>query len=253
MLVTIWLGPVYQSWLGLSKTPTRIVRFFIFHCIRYIEFDCFIVKYIALLAMVKIVPSHPHLVAEYQDTIMKSVNDQDVSIRMRALDLVSAMADSANLESIIQQLLSHLATDAPSSTLPTAAESLSQNASSSKSGSAGLVNPSQTSSYRKVLATQILKMGAQDMYANVSNFEWYISVLVDLAHVANVPVGKLIRDQLVDIAGRVRGARRYVVKLMYGLLVDETLLRNASDEDVEGNSCSEVLWAAAWICGEYCR
>jgi AP-3 complex subunit delta-1 len=49
------------------------------------------VKYIALLAMVKIVPSHPHLVAEHQDTILASVDDQDISIRMRALDLISAM------------------------------------------------------------------------------------------------------------------------------------------------------------------
>lgn len=43
--------------------------------------------------MVKIVPSHPHLVAEYQDTILASVNDEDISIRMRALDLVSAMVN----------------------------------------------------------------------------------------------------------------------------------------------------------------
>ena len=49
-------------------------------------------KYIALLALVKIVPSHPYLVAEYQEVIMSSVNDQDISIRMRALDLISAMA-----------------------------------------------------------------------------------------------------------------------------------------------------------------
>ena len=41
--------------------------------------------------MVKIVPTHPHLVAQHQDTILASVNDQDISIRMRALDLVSAM------------------------------------------------------------------------------------------------------------------------------------------------------------------
>ena len=41
--------------------------------------------------MVKIVPTHPELVAEYQDMILSSVNDEDVSIRMRALDLVSAM------------------------------------------------------------------------------------------------------------------------------------------------------------------
>ena len=41
--------------------------------------------------MVHIVPTHPYLVAEYQDMILSSVDDQDISIRMRALDLVSAM------------------------------------------------------------------------------------------------------------------------------------------------------------------
>lgn len=51
------------------------------------------VKYIALLALVKIVPTHPHLVAEYQEVILASVDDQDMSIRMRALDLVSAMVN----------------------------------------------------------------------------------------------------------------------------------------------------------------
>jgi AP-3 complex subunit delta-1 len=50
-----------------------------------------VVKYIALLAMVRIVPSHPQMVAEYQEDILKSVDDQDVSIRMRALELVSSM------------------------------------------------------------------------------------------------------------------------------------------------------------------
>lgn len=41
--------------------------------------------------MVKIVPSHPHLVVDYQDEILESVDDADVSIRMRALELTSAM------------------------------------------------------------------------------------------------------------------------------------------------------------------
>ena len=49
------------------------------------------VKYIALLAMVKIVPTHPHLVAVHQNVILTSLDDQDLSIRMRALDLVSSM------------------------------------------------------------------------------------------------------------------------------------------------------------------
>ena len=64
---------------------------FLFHKFR-LPTHAHIVKYIALLALVKIVPSHPYLVAEYQEVIMASVNDQDISIRTRALDLISAMA-----------------------------------------------------------------------------------------------------------------------------------------------------------------
>ncbi|KAJ7109859.1 Ap3d1 protein [Mycena epipterygia] len=206
-------------------------------------------KYIALLALVKIVPSHPHLVAEYQDTILASVNDQDISIRMRALDLVSAMVTPNSLQSIVQQVLSHLVPDTSSSTLPTAAQSLAQHTvPTSPSTSKPHISPSQSPAYRLILSQRILNICSQSMYENVTNFEWYLSVLVDLAHVANVDIGSQIRDQLVDLVGRVKGVRRYAVKLMYTLLCDDTMLHNARDE----GSCSEVLWAAAWICGEYC-
>ncbi|KAL0061526.1 AP-3 complex subunit delta [Marasmius tenuissimus] len=206
-------------------------------------------KYISLLAMVKIVPSHPHLVAQHQDTILASVNDQDISIRMRALDLVSAMVDQTNLQSIVQQILSHLVTDTTTSVLPTASQSLSQHTiPTSPKSTRPHVSPVQSPAYRLTLAQRILRMCSQDTYDNVTNFEWYLSVLVDLAHVANVNVGAEIRDQLVDVVGRVRAARRYAVKLMHTLLNDDAILRNAQDE----GSCSEVLWAAAWICGEFC-
>ncbi|KAJ7361378.1 Adaptor protein complex AP-3 delta subunit [Mycena albidolilacea] len=206
-------------------------------------------KYIALLALVKIVPSHPHLVAEYQDTILASVNDQDISIRMRALDLVSAMVSPTSLQSIVQQVLSHLVPDTSSSALVTAAQSLAQHAApADPTAPKPHISPSQSPAYRLILSQRILTMCSQSMYENVTNFEWYLSVLVDLAHVANVDIGSQIRDQLVDVVGRVKGVRRYAVKLMYTLLCDDTMLHNARDE----GSCSEVLWAAAWICGEYC-
>ncbi|KAG6911280.1 hypothetical protein DXG01_002119 [Tephrocybe rancida] len=206
-------------------------------------------KYIALLAMTKIAPSHPHLLAEYQDTILASVNDEDISIRMRALDLVSAMVDRDNLQSIVQQVLSHLVPENSSSILPSAAQSLAQaTVPTSPTTPRPFLSPSQNPAYRLVLCQRILAMCSQSTYENVTNFEWYISVLVDLAHVANVDVGAEIRDQLVDVIGRVRAVRRYAVRLMYQLISDDTMLRNAQDE----GSCSEVLWAAAWICGEYC-
>lgn len=49
--------------------------------------------------------------------------------------------------------------------------------------------------------------------------------------------------------GRVKAARRYAVKLMVKVLSDDTFSGDGGDE----SSCAEVLWAAAWICGEYCR
>lgn len=156
----------------------------------------------------------------------------------------------SNLQSIVQQILSHLVADSSSSSLPTAAQSLVQHTvPASPSSSRPHISPSQSPAYRLVLSQRILTICSQSMYENVTNFEWYISVLVDLAHVANVDVGAQIRDQLVDVVVRVKGVRRYAVKLTYTLLCDDTLLFNSRDD---GN-CSEVLWAAAWICGEYCR
>jgi AP-3 complex subunit delta-1 len=54
------------------------------------------VKYIALLALAKIVPTHRNLVVKYQDMILSSISDQDLSIRMRVLDLLSAMVSSVS-------------------------------------------------------------------------------------------------------------------------------------------------------------
>ncbi|KAH8835125.1 Adaptor protein complex AP-3 delta subunit [Flagelloscypha sp. PMI_526] len=196
-------------------------------------------KYIALLAMVKIVPSHPHLIADYQDMIMSSLSDQDISIRMRALDLVSAMVDQNNLQSIVQQILSHLVQDSSSSPMPSAAELLTAQASALNAGTSSIIPPNHNPAYRLVLCRSILDIGSKNTYENVVNFEWYLSVLVDLAHVANVDVGDEIRNQLVDLVGS--------MGLMHGILNDESWMVRAN----EPGSCSEVLWAAAWICGEY--
>jgi AP-3 complex subunit delta len=161
---------------------------------------------------------------------------------------ISLQVNKDNIQSIVQQVLSHLVPETSLSTLPTAAQSLAQH-SILTPGAKLHTSPSQSPAYRLVLSQRILNICSQNTYENVTNFEWYISVLVDLAHVANVNVGVQIRDQLVDVVGRVRAVRRYAVKLMYTMLSDETMLRNAQDE----GSCSEVLWAAAWICGEYCK
>ncbi|KIM26948.1 hypothetical protein M408DRAFT_330313 [Serendipita vermifera MAFF 305830] len=204
-------------------------------------------KYIALMAMVKIVPIRPELVAEHQAVILESLNDFDISIRMRALELISSMITPNNAQFLVQQLLSHLVTEQKPS-LPSAASSLSRALhSSSTPEEPGTAAPELTTPYRLEVASRIIDMCSQNLFQNVQDFDWYLSVLVDLIYVAGADVAALIKEQLVDVTVRVRACRNYAVTLMTKLLDDDTLVLGAD----EPSKCSGVLWAAAWICGEY--
>jgi len=154
-------------------------------------------------------------------------------------------ANRENLQSIVQQLLAHMVPEQTASGSTNAAQSLTQHQDTATTSQS--TSPSKSNAYRLVLAQRIIQICERNLYENINNFDWYISVLVDLTYVANVNIGADVRDQLVDVAARVRGARRYAVQLMHSLLMDESLVRGAHDE----GSCVEVLWAAAWICGEY--
>ncbi|KAM0754395.1 Adaptor protein complex AP-3 delta subunit [Meredithblackwellia eburnea MCA 4105] len=209
-------------------------------------------RYISLLALAKILPTHPHLVATHHETILNCVDDPDMSIRMRALDLVEGLVDRKSLQTIVERLTSHLQ---PSAT--TSSETATSRLQAAAGAAAAVPPPPKLSpAYRVSLVSLILRMCSQSTYANVSNFEWYIDTLVDLAYLSlslppdanGVTLGSKLRDQLVDVSARVRAIRPYAVKKMADLLGDESFL-----EGGDGAGVIEVLGAAAWICGEYCR
>lgn len=56
-------------------------------CVCYI----FLVKYLGLLAMSKILKTHPKSVQSHKDLILQCLDDKDESIRLRALDLLYGM------------------------------------------------------------------------------------------------------------------------------------------------------------------
>ncbi|GAA5914851.1 hypothetical protein JCM6882_007820 [Rhodosporidiobolus microsporus] len=214
-------------------------------------------RYIALVALVKIAPTHPHLIQTHHDTILNCIDDPDMSIRMRALDLVEVMANRSTLQPIVKRLLTHLR---PSASTASAAASLLR-AQQAASGSATTTPaaPTLTAAYRSSLISLILRMASSGTYANVTNFAWLIDTLVELTHIAQTlqtdstatstsSVGAKLRDQLIDVTARVKAIRPYATKKMAALIQDEDFL-----EDGDGADATEVLGATAWICGEYCR
>jgi len=160
------------------------------------------VKYIGLLALTKILPTHPHLVAEHKDIILKCIDDPDISIRMRTLDLIVGMANKKNLTEIVKRLISHL--------LPANETDLTANTASS-----ALMDPV----YRADIIRRIVFICSQNSYANITNFEWYLAVLLDLTNVAGVNVGEMLMQQFMDVGVRVKSVRSYTVKLMVGSML----------------------------------
>lgn len=192
-------------------------------------------KYIGLLAMGKLLDTHPKLVAEHRDLIMECIDDADLSIRLRALDIVVGMVNRKNLMEIVKRLISHLVPANDSDGTPDA----------TYPPPSAVLDPQ----YRADIIHRIVFICSQNSYHNVTNFEWYITVLVGLTYVPDVTVGDVLTNQIMDVGVRVKSAREFSVKQMFRILSDKQFFENVNLR----NSNIEVLYAAAWICGEYSR
>ena len=73
--------------------------------------------------------------------------------------------------------------------------------------------------YQEDLVSKIIEICSQNNYAYITNFEWYITVLVELTHVNGTTHGIRIRDQLLDVCIRVQIIRDFGVKNMVNLFL----------------------------------
>ncbi|KAF2454978.1 armadillo-type protein [Lineolata rhizophorae] len=241
-------------------------------------------KYVALLAFGRVVSSHPQLVAMQQDVILECIDDLDISIRMRALDLVVGMVGSDNLTTIVERLMRQLRnapvlssaddpanersgdgivpaadsdTEDPEESLRPAAEQRSNQA------------PPLPEDYRITVIERILDMCSKDTYANMLDFDWYIDTLIQLVKVCpatstsgeksstrltspdtNRDVSYRIGAELQNVAVRVRTVRPEATAAAESLILIE---HRARLFPASGNGGQGVLEAAAWIAGEYPR
>ncbi|CAG9538502.1 unnamed protein product [Cercopithifilaria johnstoni] len=177
-------------------------------------------KYLGLLAMGKILQTHPKAVQAHKDIVLRCLDDKDESIRLRALDLLYGMVSKRNIMEIVRKLMDH-------------------------------VDAAEGSYYRDELLSRIIAICSYNNYQYITNFEWYISVLVELTKVEGTKHGTMIAEQMLDVSVRVQSIRHFSVSQM-ALLVENAHLLLAGSAQHRSNMC-EVLLAAAWICGEYCE
>ncbi|QSL66605.1 hypothetical protein MERGE_000987 [Pneumocystis wakefieldiae] len=176
-------------------------------------------KYVGLLALSKLIITHPTLVLRFKDIILECFENNDMDIRLRSLDLVECLVNKDNLQQIVKYLMSQLL-------LPL--DSLSKY-------------------YRISLVNRIISISSKDSYANILDFNWYISVLTSLVKISKVNVAEILGVEMRNVSVRVKVARLYSIKHFSTLLYDPEVIDSVYDSE----SNIGVLSFVAWIVGEY--
>lgn len=173
-------------------------------------------KYLGLLAMSRILKSHPKSVQAHKDLVLACLDDKDESIRLRALGLLYGMVSKKNLMEIVKKLMVHM--DRAEGTL-----------------------------YRDELLTRIIEICSQNNYQHVVDFEWYVTVLTELTEMeTSAKHGRMVAAQVTEVGARVAEVREFAARECGGLVA-----RAAAAPP--GPASKEVLYAAAYVLAEYCR
>ncbi|KAJ1555263.1 AP-3 complex subunit delta-1, partial [Cladochytrium tenue] len=191
-------------------------------------------KYLGLLALCKLLPIRPRSVTEHRDIILECLDDRDISIRTRALELVSGMVTKKNVVDIVRRLMEQL--------IPMAADSPEDDTIKPTNSFLASEN-----SYILEVVKRILSFCSKNTYELVTDFEWYVAALSRLVKIPRISVGAEISTQLVDVSVRVKEVRPFAVTQMFELITDAEFLDTSS---LETNNV-QVLYAAGWICGEF--
>ena len=177
-------------------------------------------RYVALASLSNIGPTYSKYVANQKEAIFGCLKDSDLSIRTRALDLAVNLVDEDTLMPVVKELVIQLL---PNSSYVTSAFFVSNT------------------------IPKIISMARRNNYENVSNFNWYFAILLDLARIPNPKADDtLIASEIQSIVSRVQPLQSFAIKLLMDVLED-----NAFVSSLRGNA-GHVWTAITWIIGEYC-
>ncbi|KAL2128982.1 hypothetical protein VTI74DRAFT_8390 [Chaetomium olivicolor] len=226
-------------------------------------------KYVALLAFNRIVVTHPFLVAQQEDVILECIDSEDITIRIKALDLVQGMVSGDNLVSIVSRLMRQLKASSASQQQ----NGLDDHDTDSSDETNGVprrrrrtqehVPAPLPEDYTVDVIGRILRMCSQNNYANMVDFDWYIDVLTQLVRIAPPPrardvdfdistaqisgdVSEKIGNEIRNVAVKVKAIRSAAVRA-----AELVVSRMSSEISPTRSAVSGALKPIAWVVGEY--
>jgi len=218
--------------------------------------------------------THPELVAQQEDVIIDCIDSEDMTIRMKALDLVQGMVSIDNLVSIVSRLMRQLKASS------SAAAGMQRNASPLQDPDANSDDEASVRRPRSAKADQpasplpedyttdvigrIIDMCSKGNYDFLVDFEWYIDVLIQLVRVSPVPrardyesessssSGKYISDVSEKVGDEIRNVAVKVRDIRYAAVAAaDSILQQMATELSTYYVSLGVIKPAAFVVGEF--
>jgi AP-3 complex subunit delta len=212
---------------------------------------------------------------------MECLDSADISIRLRALDLVSGMVSSDNLMTVVGRLMRQLRSPvtpllAPGQGSDRAGRSGVDPMADSDdetpeiniktSGKRADTSPPLPDEYKVDVISRILKMCAANNYGNLLDFDWYIDVLLQLVRNAPLPnraslaridssgsrdfgpldISEKVGNELRNIAVKVKAVRAAASRAAESLI-----LASYNGNLSQTGTSKGALRPIVWVAGEY--
>lgn len=191
---------------------------------------------IALISILKVYPEFMHKVNGVSGYVMHSLEVKDTIVMKKALEICQYLVTEDNILELIRVLLLQLVPDESSTHIP---ESL-----------------------KLEIASKILQIASKDNYANIPNFNWYVTVLKDVVNMTLLPVvtkgspnaAPALSKRTLDIIARKLGAEFKTVATKVPSL-RPYLMKNVVYEFVKDERTLQysplLMRDIYWLMGEY--
>lgn len=127
--------------------------------------------------LLRILKLNPRLSSQYRELIQSCLYSDDKDEQLIALDLLTSMVNSKTIDSIADKMLE-------------------------------LFKIAYTVNSRDQILTKLIMICSENDYSNITDFDWYISILMEFMQVNGISCFKVIGNQLLDLFIRVPSTRK---------------------------------------------
>ena len=192
-------------------------------------------RYISCGLFYKIGKINTNFISRYDSLVIRLVSDIDVSIRSKAIELLEGITVNDNVKDIVKTLIKQFVES----------DKFVANNNSTNYETSNKSFVFIPEDYNVKVINAIIKICSLDNFANISDFEWYSAVLVDLSvlsqDISDKSLGSKIGEQLKNIMIRVPSMRGFTISTIVSII---------SNKDISLKLPS-ILEDCFWVLGEF--